>query len=349
MKALAESLPQGAAVRTLAGTVARNAALDFTKGALVLLMILYHWINYFVSTEGAFYKYLRFITPSFIFIAGFLIANVYLTKYRIGDPRLHLRLLTRGVKLLAVFTILNVAGNLVMAPGAGTKGAGLSSFIQNAGAIYIGGDGSAAMFPVLVPISYVLILSSGLLLPCKWFKPFLPFLCATLFLGIFILGQWGLYSANLELFSIGMLGMVIGVIPINRIDELAAHPFVLLLSYAGYLVALTIWNEIYALQVVGVCLSLSLIYVLGIRMGEQAFGSAWVQLLGRYSLLAYIAQIAVLVVLYAIVQRIPLGDFSRLASTFLTVLGLTAAIVKWVDVARGKWRPIDTMYRAVFA
>ena len=61
--------------------VDRNQALDFTKGVLVLLMILYHWINYFVGISGPVYTYLRFIPPSFIFIAGFLIANVYPTKY----------------------------------------------------------------------------------------------------------------------------------------------------------------------------------------------------------------------------------------------------------------------------
>ncbi len=60
----------------------RIPALDFTKGALVLLMVLYHWINYFVGPEVTYYyKYLRFLTPSFIFIAGFMISNVYLSKY----------------------------------------------------------------------------------------------------------------------------------------------------------------------------------------------------------------------------------------------------------------------------
>ena len=59
----------------------RNPALDYTKGVLVLFMILYHWINYFVGIEGPVYPYLRFIPPSFIFIAGFLLANIYPTKY----------------------------------------------------------------------------------------------------------------------------------------------------------------------------------------------------------------------------------------------------------------------------
>src|SRR5690242_13803806 len=85
----------------------RIPALDFTKGALVLIMVLYHWINYFIGPDLD-YRYLRFLTPSFIFITGFLVSNVYLSKYRVNDPYLPKRLLTRGLKLLAVFIGLNV-------------------------------------------------------------------------------------------------------------------------------------------------------------------------------------------------------------------------------------------------
>jgi uncharacterized membrane protein len=75
----------------------RILALDFTKGALVLIMVLYHWINYFNGPSDN--RYLRFLTPSFIFITGFLISNVYLTKYGILDPQLPKRLIQRGVKI----------------------------------------------------------------------------------------------------------------------------------------------------------------------------------------------------------------------------------------------------------
>ena len=116
---------------------ARNPALDFTKGTLVLLMVLYHWINYFVSTQGPFYTYLRFITPSFIFIAGFLIGNVYPAKYGWGNPAAVQRLVIRGLKLLAMFTILNVAANVIFVSN--YKGAmpGIKGFLQNASSIYL--------------------------------------------------------------------------------------------------------------------------------------------------------------------------------------------------------------------
>src|SRR6266404_5555429 len=70
----------------------RISALDFTKGALVLLMVLYHWINYFIGPQWKYYQYLRFLTPSFIFITGFMISNVYLSRYAATDPRLPKRL-----------------------------------------------------------------------------------------------------------------------------------------------------------------------------------------------------------------------------------------------------------------
>jgi peptidoglycan/LPS O-acetylase OafA/YrhL len=89
--------------------IERISALDFTRGALVLIMVLYHWINYFVGPDWPYYPYLRFLTPSFIFIAGFMISSVYLSKYDAVDPRLPKRLVTRGLKLLTIFILLNVA------------------------------------------------------------------------------------------------------------------------------------------------------------------------------------------------------------------------------------------------
>src|SRR5271163_912176 len=92
----------------------RISGLDFTKGALVLIMVLYHWINYFIGPQWEYYQYLRFLTPSFIFITGFMISNVYLSKYDAADPRLPKRLFTRGLKLLAIFVALNVARTLIV-------------------------------------------------------------------------------------------------------------------------------------------------------------------------------------------------------------------------------------------
>src|SRR5947209_3560903 len=84
----------------------RIPALDFTKGALVLIMVLYHWLNYFYGPSDN--RYMRFLTPSFIFITGFLISHIYFSRYGIAAPKLPGRLVQRGLKILGVFVLLNI-------------------------------------------------------------------------------------------------------------------------------------------------------------------------------------------------------------------------------------------------
>ena len=330
------------------GNAQRNVALDFTKGMLVLLMILYHWMTHFTNTEEYAYRYLRFITPSFIFITGFLIANIYLSKYQIGDPRLHKRLLQRGLKLLALFTLLNVIGAFAFARHSPKGGSGLDVFFQNAGSTFGTGNGTAAAFSVLVPISYVLILSSVLLWPCKWHRLFLHEICLFLFLGIFLLHLKGYQSANLELFTAGLLGMVLGQMSLDRIDRLCRHPVALLITYGAYLLALHTWGEIYPLQLVGVCLSLLMMYLLGKGSVRPLRFVPGIALLGRYSLFAYIAQIGIILLLGAGLRRLNLGH-GTLVLSLVGAFALTILFVVVTDYARARMRTVDWVYRTVFA
>src|SRR5467141_3434231 len=118
----------------------RIGALDFTKGALVLFMVLYHWLNYFVAPEGDMYRYLRFLTPSFIFITGFLISNVYLSRYQVADRHVPARLVQRGLKLLAVFVCLNLAIGLLLADSYNGKILFGQLSLRNMVAIYVTGN-----------------------------------------------------------------------------------------------------------------------------------------------------------------------------------------------------------------
>ena len=122
--------PRSSAVENRAG---RNLALDFTKGLLVLLMVLYHWINYFVSQQGDFSEILRFITPSFIFITGFLIANVYLAKYAIDDPRLYKRLIQEGSSCWPSLRCSTWRWRFSQRENPGTTSPGMGTFLRNVG------------------------------------------------------------------------------------------------------------------------------------------------------------------------------------------------------------------------
>jgi peptidoglycan/LPS O-acetylase OafA/YrhL len=332
----------------------RNPALDFTKGALVLFMVLYHWLEYFVSTTGDFYRYIRFVTPSFIFITGFLISNIYLSKYGISDPRLPKRLLQRGLKILAIFVVLNLVISLLVSQSYAGRILFTSFSVSNLVAIYvtgntvIGGSGKAAAFYVLVPISYLLLFSAGLLILGRLFKYIFQIVFVLFLGGILVLDLMGLKSWNLELLAIGLLGVLFGHVPIEKINRFLSHAYMIVGAYVGYLIAIRIWDVTYPLLVVGVCLSVMLIYLVGGKTGELGGVRKHVDLLGKYSLLGYIAQIAILQVLYRSLRYVNLGTGALILS-FVLAFALTIISVEVVDRMRARSTVVDRLHKAVFA
>jgi peptidoglycan/LPS O-acetylase OafA/YrhL len=337
---------------TTAGSKAqRNPALDFTKGVLVLLMVLYHWLNYFISPTGDFYRYLRFVTPSFIFITGFLISNIYLSKYEISDRRLPKRLLQRGLKILGIFVVLNIGISLLFS---GSYTGPILFSVTNLIAIFvtgnpvIAGSAKAAAFYVLVPIGYLLLLSAGLLVLGRFFKYIFHAVFVLFLGGILVLDLAGVKSSNLELLTIGLLGVLFGYVSIEKVNRFVRHSYMIVGAYLCYLIAIKIWNVIYPLQVVGVCLSLMLIYLAGVKEIEPGIIRKHVNLLGRYSLLGYIAQIAILQALYRGLRYVNLGAGALILS-FFAAFALTMITVELVDRLRARSTVVDRLHKAIFA
>lgn len=325
----------------------RNEALDFTKGSLVLIMVFYHWLNYFVSVEGEIYKYLRFLTPSFIFITGFIISHVYLARHAGGDRRVYVRLLQRGVKLLLLFTVLNVLAGLVIKENYNGPALGIESFLGNLYSIYVLGNGRA-IFDVLVPISYVLLLAPVVLLLSAVSRLAVHAVAVVALLLAAVANVTGTLSPNLALISIGMLGMMIGTVSIDRIEALLRHPIWIALAYAGYAAAVARWDVLFPLQILGVCLSLLLIYLLGTSWTGSGVVRQQISELGNYSLLAYIAQVAILQLLRRALAGTPLSA-PELVLVFFVALAVTVAVVRIVALLRMRSTDADRLYRAVFA
>jgi peptidoglycan/LPS O-acetylase OafA/YrhL len=331
----------------------RIHALDFTKGALVLLMVLYHWINYFIGPNWEYYEYLRFLTPSFIFITGFMISNVYLSKYAVADPRLPKRLFTRGLKLMAVFLVLNSARSLIV-PALGTGAVTRNPFdSSNLFAIFVSGNFGAfgiklVAFSILVPISYLLMLSGALILPYRSFRYTFHVVFALLLLSIMVLALAGMRGYDVEFVAIGMLGLLTGFMSISAITNFIRRPIALGFAYLLYLIAITVWNVPFPLLVAGVLLSLMVIFLLGASGGESGPIRSRVILLGRYSLFGYISQIAILQILAAGFHHFDLG-IAGLIMSFIAAFSLNMLSVEAVDRARGRAEGIDRLYRAVFA
>lgn len=323
----------------------RNLALDFTKGVLVLFMALYHWINYFVTSEGFFYRYLRFVTPSFIFLTGFLVANVYLVKYAGGEYRLFRRLAERGGKLIALFTLLNLGATLFARSAKGPQGIG--QFLSNAYRVYVVGDNAKAVFPVLVPIAYLLVLSAVLVLAGRRRKVAFQSASAIGF-GIAILAALaGRPIPNLELVTIGLLGVLAGYIPRSSLDLMPTHAWSILLAYVVYIALITSTGATFVMQIVAVCLTLMIVYMSGIgRDGSGSIGSRILRL-GRYSLFSYIIQIVILQVLLRLLHPISSSTAVLVLSAVGTVT-LMQLSVDFVDWGRGASNILDRTYRVVF-
>jgi len=331
----------------------RIPALDFTKGTLVLIMVLYHWVNYFIGNQWGYYRYLRFLTPSFIFITGFMISNIYLSKYATADARLSKRLFTRGLKLMAIFLVLNLS-RIFVAPllGIGVFSRNMLD-LRNIFTVFVSGNLAVTgeklvSFSILVPISYLLMLSGALMLPYRLYRYTFHLVCAVLLLCIAMLGVAGTGSYNLEFVTIGMLGVLTGFIPIETINHFVRHPYMLALAYLGYTIAITIWDVPFPLLIVGVFLSLAVIYLVGASGGESGTTRSEIILLGKYSLFGYISQVAILQILGVGFRHVDRG-VAALGESFLAAFALTILSVEVIDRARTRTTSIDRLYKAVFA
>jgi peptidoglycan/LPS O-acetylase OafA/YrhL len=334
--------------------VARDAALDFTKGTLVLFMVLYHWLNYFVGVEGQYYNYLRFLTPSFIFITGFMISQIHFQKYGTESLDLPGRLTVRGLKLLAVFVSLNVLIGLALPSSLVRRSfvgdllaSSLVSVFASGNITNYGGEKTAA-FMILVPIAYLLIVSAGLTLLYRRVKYVFHYAFSLLLLWIFLLSRHGMHSFNLELLMIGVLGVVFGYAKREQIAALVSRPFVICAVYCVYLGAITIWDVTLPVQTIGAVLTTTLIYIAGKSGGEPGMIRGRAILLGKYSLVGYISQIAILQVLRRFPWFSEQGVMVLLVSLLLGFV-LTVVVVELLDWARGKSRMVNRSYQLVFA
>jgi len=332
--------------------IPRDAAIDFTKGGLVLFMVLYHWLNYFVGTQGHYYNYLRFLTPSFIFISGFMISRIQLSRYGNGGWQLSKRLIVRGIKLLAIVVVLNALVGFALGRY-GVGSAALATFLRNISWAFIVANPAASAgqksvsFSMLVPIAYLLILSAGVVLLAKRERYAFTYTLFVLIVAVILSYAYGTDSSYLDLLMIGVLGVVIGFVKREQLAIVLGHPYILILLYCCYLAVITIWDVTLPLQVASVILTTALLYIAG---SKSAPGAAWrhAVLLGKYSLLGYISQIAILQGLRRISWLAQGGVAVLLASLLLGIL-LTVLIVEATDFARRKSTRVDGLYRFVFA
>src|SRR6266487_789835 len=329
------------------GSRTRIEALDMTKGVLVMAMVVYHSFNY--STDYTLgFKYLPFLPPSFILITGFLISRLYFKPEVARDLTAHGRLLLRGFRLLLLFTLLNVATQVAGRHKFGTDPQGIAYLADHWFDIYGIGGGHFAAFSILLPIAYLLLLAPLLILMNCWNRILVPVIAVALAIFCAIPSQEMEPSANLALLSAGLIGVILGAVPTSVLFAMGRHWYVAVAVYLGYLAfSQLLWQSPFD-QLLNAFLALVAIFSVCSAINSNSPFARRLLVLGKYSLLAYILQIAVLQILTRLFGRVE--PFT--VAFFLQMLGvllLMIIIAESLGWARRKSTWADASYGAIFA
>jgi hypothetical protein len=332
-------------------TSQRDDTFDYLKGVLVCLMVVYHVMNAATTAGPEAYTYIRFVSGSFIFVTGLIISRYVSRSFTINTRRASVKMLSRGAKLVVLFTLLNLAIHASGIGNAAKQQLGVAGFFARADAVYLRGDISISSFAILLPIGYLLIFAPLFL---KYAGPTrrvatVTVLAATLTYAGVVANVPG--SLIAEFMVVGIVGLCLGALP--WVAPLAAQTLSgRLLSGVG--LALSLWLTAHAqfnlaLYSAGVALVMKFLHdaVRHFRFGNPLAQA--VALVGQYSLFAYIAQIGLIHVIARLVgwRRWDLGI--EAASFMFCTLALVVTSCMLLSRMREQSALVDRVYRFVFA
>jgi peptidoglycan/LPS O-acetylase OafA/YrhL len=326
---------------------ARDAAFDAVRGVLVLLMVVYHVLSIATTAGAEAFRYLRFLSGSFIFISGFVVVRFGWERFARAPGDASLRLVQRGLKVFLIFAALNLAISASGFGNAAKSQLDARGLVENAPAIFLHGDGRLSSFLILLPIAYLLMLAPLFLVLAQRSA---ALVCGGLLLVALALAAGLADPAPVAGFLlVGLSGLCLGA-PVLALRPIGAAPAGLPKILAGLVLALWLAGR-YGGPLVFYCIGVAAVVLL---MAEalRALPGRWLDLaalVGRYSLLAYIAQILLIqCLLRALVGQRADPD----ARTFVLILGVAAATVALcvlTERLRSRSAVIDRTYRWVFA
>lgn len=330
---------------TTPAPAARLYYLDATKGILVVLMVVYHSLNYTNQHQLAF-RFLSFLPLTFILITGFLLPIVYAQRCHDAPAETRRRLLIRGFRLLLLFTLLNIVAQYVRSPAYG-QSVGVEAFFERWIDVYAVGGTRIAVFEVLLPIAYLLLLAPWLIALCARHALYVPALAAVLAASGAVLDWNGDPQPNLNFMAAGLLGIWIGTaVPHGSYFGKVVWPA--LGAYAAYFPLGLLRGYVFLVQLTGAIVALFLINGLAVRFIGTDWWSRRLIRIGQYSLPAYIAQIAIL----QLFSRF-LGRPDPLSLAFALLFGgtliLMTGLIESTALVRQKSKAADRIYRAIFA
>jgi hypothetical protein len=284
----------------------REENLDAIRGACVLAMTVHHCINYF---PGYSLSYWRFVSGAFPFLAGFLVTSILVGRANVSSDgdRLGSCLLFRGLKLIVLCIALNIILTFIFPLDGKAESNSVLDFIGNVG-FY--GNYKSVAFSLLIPIGYTIALSGILLLFRMMHLRAVAILGCALFIYC-ALAEWlTRREYYIPLVSIGVFGMATGYasawINHNLLNkaQLAIAPWFVMQT----VIAVIGKGEPYLIYCANTVASLLLIGFLVRLAVQRRFAVHYLIVLGQYSLLLYLFQIAALVVLKVQFNKLPIGS-----------------------------------------
>lgn len=323
----------------------RDHHLDFLRGFLVMVMVVYHAMNYFSASRPEYYGYLRFVNGAFVFLSGYTIALFRRSDGAGLGAAASRKLALRGLRLLLLFTALNLLIGVLGLTSYKRVEFGAARFFGSAYEVYVTGDSNAMAFRILVPIAYVIILSP---LYLRW--PAFTRTANTL-----TLAGAAAYTLlvdpvapNAFFLLVGLAGLSIGL---ETSQYLNAAPRAWPVILAGLAAAVVLMNWLSGnvlAYCVGIAVVLKLVYDASRKFDIARRGAALIVLTGQYSLLCYIAQIAFLHLLRRLVATTHAFGFVELASVCLVTAAFLVALCAGLARLRRRSRWVDSAYRLGF-
>lgn len=322
----------------------RVDAIDFTKGVLVILMVVYHSLNY----HGIFpYRYIPFVAPGFVMITGFIVTQLYFPKYGKNIGQLRKRLFERSIKLLLIFTILNLISRTLWP----THNLGIlfdiERFFRDWKSIYFVGSIRGIAFDVLLPISYVLIICALVPRIVSIEKYFIIFFAISFFTVSIILGSYSNSTYIGSMVSVGVIGTAVGLINLQNYHQYLKLWRVILFFIFLYCACEFLLGEKYV-QVPLTMGALIIFYSIGLNVNPKFYINQKILLVGQYSLLSYIAQIAYLKIIFSFFVKTNI-KYQNLILTIFIITFLTYLTILITHIFRKQNLKFNNLYKKIFA
>jgi hypothetical protein len=310
-------------------------------------MIVHHSIDYLGQELSYLYPYVRFVTGSFIFLTEFLISNILIAKYDNNLIVLAKRLFIRGLKIFCIFLILNILIKTLINNNQILIIKDFDYYLNYIIKIFISGSNQDVSFEILLPISYLLAMVGLSLYILR--KKFLFIKYIFLFFFIYcLIHYFNMNSAyNFRYSTIGLFGFVLGFIPLDKYRIYLNSQYLITGVYFLHLIVISFWKLNFLLYNATVLANLSIIFSIALKLNMIRTHNRMIILIGQYSLISYIIQIAILQLLSRFLIN-GLNYYMNFILGLILVTILTYLSVEMSHILRKKSTFLDRLYKIIF-